>query len=194
MISRTIRRSIKAGALLGLWLPVLFGCSSLYMDADRNRTRDYEWVVLSTDEIPILRVKCTYIGKRASSVESNLELPVRDVDYYRYEFENLTGLPIQFEEIRSYSKYPAQFTWYRRKKDIPPERVTTEDPTSRDVADYPLWDDNTLKAHESQRLDDVFYYSGLPFNIRFHDITILWSGGTYTFTVYEVFQLPPPTE
>ena len=135
--------------------------------------RNYTKIVKNNRETPILKIRCTYIGKKPTGeFPYNYDWTKRNTDFYDIVFENLTNKPIEFIKYETYTKYP---DLSRNERKI------------RNYKTRPMHDGNILKPYGKKLRNNHFYSSKEPYNIRFYDFLVKFDKKNYFFTIYEIF-------
>ena len=165
-----------------------FICFALSPPISYGEERSYTKIVTDDRGKPILKITCTYIGKKPiGPFNFSWDWRRRNTDFYNVIRENLTDKPIAFVRYKSYSKYPGK-TAARLEPDSNQAKVVQSDIVIRDYSKHPMQGGNVLKPLEKRARENLFYSSTKSYNVRYYEMTIRYNGKEYSYIEYDVFK------
>ena len=139
----------------------------------------------------ILKLTVSYLGKEPSGeFEWNEDVDWRDrrLDFYRLQWTNLTGSDIEFIEEETRTKFGHSRKEFRMLPDGSKEVVLVPNVSTRNYAEKPRKEGNTLGPYETQTDENLFYgiAGDVTYNVAFWDVTFRYQNNDYVLKYHLV--------
>jgi hypothetical protein len=177
-------KKIFVSAVVALFLVATFAGSHA-----PAQERNYDTYLVDEHGNRILKLTVRYTGKEpVGEFEWHGQVNWRELelDFYTLKWFNLTGESIDFIREKSYTKSGQKRKEYRMLSDGAKEVVLVPNVSTRNYAEKPREQGNTLHPYEVQTDENMFYgiSKGRGSNTAFFEVTFGYRGKQYPLKYY----------